>query len=136
MGILLEVTKNIASVELEQRERRFGDTTYTFKKLIGLWFNGFTAFSVKPLRIATFIGGISSLCGFAYGIFTIINKLINPDIMVGWSSLIAVIVFMSGIILLVLGMIGEYVGRIYISINDSPQYIIKEKICSKEENDD
>ena len=104
------------------------------KKLLGLWFNGFTAFSIKPLRIATVIGVMCASGGFLYGIYTIVKRLLLPDIQAGFSALMSMLVFMGGMIMLMLGMIGEYIGRIYISINNSPQYLIRE-IIVKEESD-
>ena len=87
--------------------------------------NGFTAFSVKPLRIASYAGICCSLLGFAFGVWAIVNKLaIHPDAPIGYSSLMAAILFIGGMIMLILGLIGEYIGRIYICINSSPQYVI------------
>lgn len=128
IGLVLRATKNITNVVVCHREREEGSSGYTFKKLIGLWFNGFTAFSVKPLRIATAVGGFCAAGGFLYGAYTIIKRLINPDVPVGFSSTMAAIVFFGGMIMLMLGLIGEYVGRIYISLNNSPQYVIREKM--------
>ena len=128
IGLVLRATKNITNVTVDHRNREEGTSGYTLKKLLGLWFNGFTAFSVKPLRIATGIGGVSAALGFLYGIYTIIKRLVNPDVPLGFSSTMAAIVFFGGMIMLMLGMIGEYIGRIYISLNNSPQYVIREKI--------
>lgn len=128
IGLVLRATKNITNVVVDHRDREEGTSGYTFKKLLGLWFNGFTAFSVKPLRIATGIGGVCAAAGFIYGIYTIIKRLVNPDVPMGFSSTMAAIVFFGGMIMLMLGLIGEYIGRIYISLNNSPQYVIREKI--------
>ena len=128
IGLVLRATKNITNVVVNHRDREEGTSGYTLKKLMGLWFNGFTAFSVKPLRIATCIGGVSAIVGFLYGIYTIIKRLVNPDVPMGFSSTMAAIVFFGGMIMLMLGLIGEYIGRIYISLNNSPQYVIREKI--------
>lgn len=128
IGLVLRATRNIANVVVNHREREVGASGYTLKKLISLWFNGFTAFSVQPLRIATAIGACSAAAGFLYGIYTILKRLINPDVPMGFSSTMAAIVFFGGMIMLMLGMIGEYIGRIYISLNNSPQYVIREKI--------
>lgn len=133
IGLVLRATKNITNVVVSHREREEGSSGYTFKKLVGLWFNGFTAFSVKPLRIATAMGAFSALAGFLYGIYTIAKRLLNPDVPVGFSSTMAAIVFFGGMIMLMLGLIGEYIGRIYISLNNSPQYVIREKINLDEE---
>lgn len=128
IGLVLRATKNITNVPVHHREREEGTSGYTLKKLFGLWFNGFTAFSVKPLRIATAIGGVSAALGFLYGIYTIIKRLVNPAVPMGFSSTMSAIVFFGGMIMLMLGLIGEYIGRIYISLNNSPQYVIREKI--------
>lgn len=128
IGLVLRSTGNIANVSVNHREREVGTSGYTLKKLIGLWFNGFTAFSVKPLRIATGIGAFSAVAGFFYGIYTIVKRLLNPDVPMGFSSTMAAIVFFGGMVMLMLGLIGEYIGRIYISLNNSPQYVIREKI--------
>ena len=98
------------------------------KKLLNLWFNGFTAFSVKPLRIATMLGTGCAAIGFLYGMYTIVKKLVNPGVPLGFSSLMAAVVFFGGMIMVILGLVGEYVGRIYISLNNSPQYVIRERI--------
>lgn len=127
IGLVLRATKNITNVVVNHREREEGTSGYTLKKLFGLWFNGFTAFSVKPLRIATCIGGFSAVVGFLYGIYTIIKKFVNPDVPMGFSSTMAVLVFFGGMIMIMLGLIGEYIGRIYISMNNSPQYVIRER---------
>ncbi len=128
IGLVLRSTKSITNVVVQHREREEGSSGYTLKKLLGLWFNGFTAFSVKPLRIATAIGGGCAGLGFLYGIYTIIKRLVNPDVPMGFSAMMAAIVFFGGMVMILLGLIGEYVGRIYISMNNSPQYVIKEKI--------
>lgn len=136
IGLVLRATKNIANVEVKHRSRAEGTSGYTLKKLLGLWFNGFTAFSIKPLRIATVIGVMCAGGGFLYGIYTIVKRLLLPDIQAGFSALMSMLVFMGGMIMLMLGMIGEYIGRIYISMNNSPQYvireIIKEELAEKE----
>lgn len=127
IGLVLRATRNIVNVTVNHRERREGVSGYTLKKLVGLWFNGFTAFSVMPLRIATAVGGCSAAIGFLYGIYTIVKRLLKPDVPIGFSSMMSAIVFFGGIIMLMLGLIGEYIGRIYISLNNSPQYVIREK---------
>ena len=133
IGLVLRSTKNIVNVDVNHRDRRAGESGYTLGKLLNLWFNGFTAFSVKPLRVATLTGVVCALCGFAYGIYTIIKKIFiqPPDLVIGFSALMSVIVFMGGMLMLMLGLVGEYMGRMYISMNNSPQYVIRE-IVGKE----
>ena len=128
IGLVLRATKSITNVVVQHREREEGASGYTLKKLLGLWFNGFTAFSVKPLRIATAIGVCCAGGGFLYGVYTIIKRLVNPDVPIGFSALMTAIVIFCGMIMFMLGLIGEYIGRIYISLNNSPQYVIREII--------
>lgn len=132
-GLLLRTTSDIVNVEMEERERVSGQTTFTFFKMLGMWVNGLTAFSIKPLRISSLVGILCAIVGFIFGLVTIIRKFIVPDISVGWSSTISILLFIGGLIMLMLGMIGEYLGRIYISINNSPQFVVKEKINFEEE---
>lgn len=128
IGLVLRTTKNIVNVEVNHRDRTAGTSGYTLGKLLGLWFNGFTAFSVKPLRIATVTGAVCAGVGFLYGIYTIVKKIfINPPgLVTGFSALMSVLVFMGGMLMLMLGLVGEYMGRMYISMNNSPQYVIRE----------
>lgn len=132
IGLVLRATKNITNVDVKHRERQVGTSGYTIGKLLALWFNGFTAFSIKPLRVATAIGAFSAIVGFLYGIYTIVKKLVNPNVVIGFSSLMSAMVFIGGMVMLMLGIIGEYIGRIYISMNNSPQYVIRECIDERE----
>lgn len=125
-GLLLRVTSNISNVELQKSERLEGGSGYNFKKLLRLWINGFTAFSILPLRIANILGIICSSIGFLFGIFIISRKILIPEIAIGYSSMMSAIMFIGGILMLLFGIIGEYIGRIYMCLNNSPQYVIKE----------
>ncbi len=125
-GLLLRTTRNVTNVEVDHRARTQGVSGYTFYKLLSLWLNGFTAFSVKPLRIATLTGCVCAFLGGIYGIFVVVQKIINPLTPAGWSSLMAVLLFVGGMMMVMQGLIGEYIGRIYISQNKMPQYVIRE----------
>lgn len=127
-GLVLRTTKNIVNVEINHKEREEGKSGYTFAKLINLWLNGFTAFSVKPLRLATGVGACTSVVGVIFIIFTIVKKLMNPELVPGYSSLMAVLLFIGGMLMVMIGLVGEYVGRIYICINASPQFVIGEQL--------
>ncbi|MBQ7522658.1 MAG: glycosyltransferase family 2 protein, partial [Clostridia bacterium] len=127
-GLVFRSTKSIANVYVNHRDRLEGTSGYSFLKLFKLWMNGFTAFSVIPLRASSLIGVICAILGFIFGIVTIVRKLLYPGISIGWSSTVSIMLFMGGLIMLMLGMIGEYIGRIYISLNNSPQYVIKETV--------
>lgn len=130
IGLVLRSTKNIINVEVTHRDRQMGESGYTLGKLLALWFNGFTAFSVKPLRIATVSGICFAMLGFLYGIYTVIKKIfINPPgLVTGFSALMAMLVFMGGMLMLMMGLVGEYMGRMYISMNNSPQFVIREMV--------
>lgn len=127
-GLVFRATKNLGNVEVEHRNRLEGESGYTIAGLLKLWINGFTAFSVKPLRAATFIGILCAIVGLIAGGVVVYEKLMRPEIPVGYTSILASMLFIGGMIMLLLGLIGEYVGRIYISINQSPQYVIREKV--------
>lgn len=135
IGLVLRTTRNIVNVDINHRSREVGTSGYTFSKLMALWINGFTAFSIKPLRIATFSGMVFAFLGFIYGIYTVIKKFVNPNVPVGFSALMSAILFIGGMMMLMLGMIGEYVGRVYISQNKNPQYVIREKVGDDKDAD-
>lgn len=124
-GLLLRTTRNMVNIPVVHRPRESGSSGYTFFKLLNLWLNGFTAFSVKPLRFATFCGIFCAAIGFIFSIVMVIRKFLNPDILIGYASTITVILFIGGMLMMLLGLVGEYVGRIYISINKAPQYVIR-----------
>ncbi|WP_027405967.1 glycosyltransferase [Anaerovibrio sp. RM50] len=126
-GLLFRTSAKVVNVPMEDRERMLGGTTYTFKKLVLLWLSSFTAFSIKPLRMATLIGMSASSIGIIMAVVTVVRKILNPQIAMGWSSIIAIMLIIGGLILFVLGIIGEYLGRIYMSINQTPQYVIADK---------
>ena len=128
-GLVLRVTHRIASVEMQDRPR--GDelpTGFTLRKSISLLLNGLTAFSVTPLRIATFAGIVFSSVGFLGLIYTIVNKLMMPAVPAGFTSLMSVLLFTNGFTMLSLGLLGEYLGRVYICMNDAPTSVVRETI--------
>lgn len=133
-GLVLQITHKIKMIPMEERARERGKSGYTFFRSLKLFVNGVTGFSVKPLRISSLLGIMISVIGFVMSIFTIIRKLVNPAIQAGFTTIIALLLLIGGIIMLLLGMIGEYLGRIYICINNSPQYVVKDEInCEAEE---
>lgn len=127
-GLILRVTRNIAFVNIEHRKRISGRSGYSLKSLYSLWLNGFTAFSVKPLETGILIGFFLAFCGFLFTVVTVIRKILTPQMQAGWSSTISAIMFIGGVIMIMLGLIGEYIGRIYICLNNSPQYVIREVV--------
>lgn len=124
-GLMLRVTTSVANFNVKHRERQEGASGYTISKLIALWANGFTSFSVKPLRLAAWMGGVCALLGFIGIVYVIVNKIwLCPDVPLGYTSMMAALLFVGGLLMLILGLIGEYLGRIYICLNNAPQYVI------------
>lgn len=131
LGYFMQITKNIADVEIEHYQRIYGKSGYNLKKLIRLWMDLFTSFSVIPLRISSLFGCLFSFCGVILGIIFIIKKLIFHMAPAGYTSLVSIILFSSGIMMLMIGMLGEYIGRIFIALNEVPQYVIRDE-CNTE----
>ena len=132
-GLVLRSTRRICNVPVNHRQRQEGESGYTIGKLLSLWMNGFTSFSVKPLRLATYAGIATAILGFFYAIYIVIKYFVDSSVPVGWSSTIALQLVLGGIILVVLGLIGEYIGRIYMCINASPQFVERETVRKEEQ---
>lgn len=132
-GLLLRTTHKIGNVEVVQKDRESGHSGYTFSKLLGTWINGLTSFSVKPLRLATFAGMFMAALGFIAVIVLVIIKLTHDNIALGWTSTMAVTILVGGILMMMLGIIGEYVGRIYLCLNHNPQYVVRTVINGEED---
>ncbi len=126
LGLVFRTTKNVTTVRVAQRERQAGRSGYNIKSLLALYVNGLTSFSIKPLRIGTYAGVLFSVIGILYAICIMILKLSRPEMTIGWSSIMSAVLVMGGLILAMLGIIGEYIGRIYMCINHPPQYVIKQ----------
>lgn len=126
-GIFFRCSHNIGNVVIEHHAREYGSSGYTLKKLFKLWM-AYWNFSVLPLRAASVIGGVTSAAGFISAIVTVIHKILNPSMTIGWSSIVCILLIFFGLILLVLGIIGEYIGEIVLSINSTPQYIVRDKV--------
>lgn len=128
-GLVFRVSKRVSVVMMEERKRGDDNSTgYTFKKSFSLWLNGFTSFSVKPLRVSAILGFVFAFVGFVMGIVMVISKIMDPTVPAGYTSLISTQLLIGGIVMIILGLIGEYVGRIYICLNNSPQYVIRDTI--------
>ncbi len=127
-GIIFAVTTNVANLNVVHRERTNGKSNYTFRKLFGLWLNGFLNFSVQPLRFAVRFGGTITIVSFLIALILIIQRLLGGTLAIGWTSTIVVIIFFSGIQLIGIGLLGEYIGRLYLSASRLPRATIKETI--------
>lgn len=124
-GLILRTTNNIGKIKVKHKKRQEGKSNYTLVKLVSLWMNMFTNFSIVPLRIATVIGFIFSFFGFIYGIYAVIDKMLHPNLPIGYTTIIVFISIFSGIQLIAMGMIGEYLGRMFLSHNKKPQYSVR-----------
>ena len=119
-------------VEYDRDERMSGDTGYTFRKMFRLAMDGITSFSNFPLRVATISGFACAFIGFLLIIYTLYSRYVLKDYEPGWSSLMITIVFIGGIQLIGIGIIGEYISRIYDNIRNRPLYIVDETNISEE----
>jgi len=125
-GLILRSISNIGTLETKHKSRISGKSGYTFKKLFRLWLNMFTNFSVLPLRIASFLGFVFALLGMLIGVFTLYERFLNPNLPVGWATIAVLCSILGGVQLMALGMIGEYLGRIFLGMNRQPQFIVRE----------
>jgi len=114
------------SVEYVRDKRFAGETKYPFKKMVKFAMDAITSFSFKPLRIATYFGISISIISFTYLLFVIYLRLFTNETTAGWASIVAISLFLNGIVLIILGIIGEYTGRIYDEIKGRPLYIVKD----------
>jgi len=128
-AIIFLTTSNIICVEVEHHDRYKGHGNYTFRKAVSLWLKMATGFSLVPLRLASILGFVTAMLGFVFAVIVIILKLSgNMEIPIGWTSLAIIVLVLGGIQLIAIGVIGEYLGRAYISLNNVPVYSIKKKI--------
>lgn len=127
-GLLLQSTSNFTSIRARHHLRQDGKSGYSLRKSIALWMQMATSFSIVPLRFVSLAGIAASAAAFLFALIVIARKLMNPELAVGWSSLIVAILFMGGLQLLALGAIGEYTGRILLNVNNRPQYVVGERL--------
>ena len=123
-GLFLRTTRNIASVPVEHFDRAYGESGYTFKKLVSLWSN-IMGYSIVPLRIATRTGTFFAILSILGAIAIALKKIIAPTSAVGWYSMMVSICFFSGLIMIFLGLIGEYLGRMFQGMTNNPQYVVR-----------
>jgi glycosyltransferase involved in cell wall biosynthesis len=133
-GLILRTTNNIGQCKVEHHDRVQGRSGYTMKKLFSLWLNMFTNFSILPLRVATWVGFAFAALGFLSGIEMIIEKILNPDLPVGYAFLVFIITVLAAAQLIAIGMVGEYLGRIFIYQNKTPQFSIRKSFDDSHSN--
>lgn len=131
--LFFRTTHNMANVLIDHHEREVGQSNYTFRRGMKLMLSTLN-YTVIPLRLATFFGMLFSGAGFVGALVVFIRKLLDPSIAIGWSSLMCAMLVLFGICFLMLGIIGEYVGKLILNVNRTPQYVIRdmENIAEKE----
>jgi len=132
-GLILRNTSCFGRIEVEHNSREFGRSNYSPVKLVGLWMNMFTNFSILPLRVASFIGLILTCLSGVAAIAVIIERITSPELVSGWASIIVAILFMSSVQLLAIGLMGEYLGRVLLKLNKIPQFVVRRSIRNKEQ---
>ena len=124
-GLILRATDSISSVTVKHRDRSEGKSNYTFRKLVNLWIRMFINFSQKPLRIATGTGLFFAAVSLVVAVVFAVEKFLEHESPAGWASLIVAVLFMGSLQLIFLGLLGEYIGKIYLDLNGTPQWTIK-----------
>jgi hypothetical protein len=108
-------------------DRAHGDSRFTHRQLFRLAFTGITAFTTWPLRMVSALGLIFALLSFAYGCYLVMDFLMNGNAVSGWTTIVAALLFFAGINLLSIGVVGEYVGRIFDEVKGRPLYVVRER---------
>ena len=130
-GLILGTTNKIGKIKVEHGERIHGKSGYTLIKMLQLWSNMSTSFSIFPLRLSLLMGAILSFIGFILAMIFIVNKLVNNIFPTGTTAIFVAVTIFSGVILISVGVIGEYVGRMFISLNKKPQFVIRDSFTNK-----
>lgn len=120
------------SVYYERHERIAGESHYPLRKMLALAFDGITSLSVKPIRMITELGIIIAMLSFAGVIWSIVMALLGRTV-AGWASMVCIVAFIGGVQLICTGVIGEYIGKIYMEVKHRPRYIISERTMNQEE---
>ena len=130
-GLLLQVTQRLGSIAVRHEPRRAGQSGYTLRRLMRLWLSAWLNFSVLPLRLATFLGLATALAGvFAFGVVVWL-WLLGRGPAYGWGWVMAGLLVFSGTQLVMLGLIGEYLGRMFLAVNQRPQSVVRDVTSSR-----
>ncbi|HKX08815.1 MAG TPA: glycosyltransferase family 2 protein [Stellaceae bacterium] len=130
-GLIMQATQAIDTIEVAHLPRMAGRSNYTLKRLVRLWINIFVNFSVLPLHLSTIAGFALSLIGLA-GVISVVLEALFFEPPQGWASLMAATLLLSGVQLLILGILGEYMGRLFLTANRKPQTVVREVVRSEE----
>ena len=125
-GLIYRVTRNIGQIPVEHRASQSGPSRYTLRRLVRLWLNMFLNFSIQPLRISVYVGLFASCLSIVALVAILIDKLwITKNVTLGIPTVLGSIVFFAGIQLMILGLVGEYLGRLYLDHTGTPQYVVR-----------
>ena len=130
-GLILGTTNKIGRIKVEHNQRIHGKSGYTLIKMLQLWSNMSTSFSIFPLRLSLLMGSILSFIGFILAIIFLVERLIDDTFPSGLASIFVAVTIFSGAILISVGLVGEYVGRVLISLNKKPQFVIRNSFTNK-----
>jgi len=128
-AIILRTTDNIGAISLEHRSRMVSRSGYTFGKLVAIWGNMVVSFSLVPLRIIGLVGACLAVFGIGYGVYKAYDDLNSTGRLSDYETLMSANLFFRGVVMLALSIVGEYVGRIYLSQNSDPQFVIRELVA-------
>jgi glycosyltransferase involved in cell wall biosynthesis len=125
-GLIYRTTRKIGQIPVEHRANTSGPSRYTFRRLMRLWLNMFLGFSITPLRLSVYAGLVTSCLSVVMLVLILIDKLwIAKNLTMGIPTVLATIVFFSGMQLMILGLVGEYLGRLYLEHTGAPQYVVR-----------
>lgn len=125
-GMIFSVTRNVASVDVIHRPRQHGQSNYNLKKLIALAFNLLIHYSALPLRLITFVGVTVAAGSFLLGLYFIFKKMFVGQVVPGWTTLVVLLSFFNGLLMVALSVLGEYLVRLLGEVSNRPQYVIRE----------
>ena len=125
-GLAFRCTRNFGTVDVEHQAREKGRSGYNLRRLVRLWLNMFVNFSIMPLRLSTLLGFLFVVLAAVLSGWVVVETLAGRSIPEGWPFLAIVIMLFSGAQLMILGVVGEYVGRILLSLNETPQYVVRQ----------
>ena len=126
-GIIPWLGYKQCGIEYFPQERHWGKTKYSFRKMFSFALTGITSFSTKPLHFSTKIGTLIAILSFCYGLYALYIRFFTDMAIEGWTSLLIVMSFIGGVQLIMIGIVGEYLGKLFMAQKSRPNYIIKEK---------
>lgn len=130
-GILFRSTSRISNVLVNHNQRKVGKSNYGLTKLLRLWLYGFLSFSIFPIEIITYLGlSIFLLCSL-YITYAVIVRILNPAVPMGWTTIVAIVTSLGGLNIMFLGIIGEYVGRLFLTANKQPKSVVRKVMGSR-----